>query len=273
MTGETVKEDCKNEDLDKILVDICEPGCIVLDEPTFDFEIEVIKRSKAIEIPERNMRRSRYSYQLEKAIRRINEYEKSLKGWVENKEKDEAAKGKARAKMMRLINIYNRVKEKYEIPDLRELIAIEDIKRSIYDMIKTMRGSTESTEKTVYFKTIVRRIIIYSCVKGLFPMITTSNEGEIISIRHVISELEKLSRSGKDRRVTNLCVRGKSCLKRIFREIGAELRDDLLEKIALTSAKYSGIRFDLVMEVLKISFVHDRDEMDVLNELLAKRSI
>jgi hypothetical protein len=221
----------------------------------------VIKREKDAETPQGRGRRSSYSQTIKKAVRRVEEYERSLKNT--NTEKGEASMGKIRSKIKRLINIYNKVREKYKIPDLGELNS-HDIEKFIYNIARIKRGSEE---KAAYFKTIVRRIIMISCVRGLFPIFTTSNEGEIISIRHIMSELEELSKSGKDRRVTNLCVRGKSCLKRIFREIGAVLTDDLLGKIALTSARYSSIRFDLVMETLKISFANNRDEIDVLNEL------
>jgi hypothetical protein len=258
------KKDRKDNDLDRILKELCEPGCTISDEDVeFDFELEVIKREKAAETPQGWGRRSSYSRKIEEAVKRVEEYERSLR------------EKKIMSKLAKLINTYNRVKERYKIPDLRELMAVDHIKRSMLDMIKTRRGSTKENtkEKAKYFKTIMRRVIIYSCVKGLFPVFTITMSGsEIISIRHILSDLEELSRSSKDRRVTNICVRGKSCLKRIFREVGAELSDDLLERIALTSARYSSIRFDLVMKILKISFVHDRDEMDVLNELLARQS-
>ena len=276
MARETIKnEDQKNKDLDEILVDICEPGCIVSDEPVIDFEIEVIKRSKAVktETPERNNneRRSSYSHLLEKAIRRINKYEKSLnkrKDW----EKDEAAKGKARAKMMRLINIYSKIKEKYIIPPFRDLM-VDDIGRSIYKMVAKRRGNER---KTIYFKTIVRRLIMLCCIHGIFPAITRSRDGnEIISIRQILSELEELSRLDRDRRVGHICVKGCSCLRKIFKEVGIEPSDNLIliERIALVSSNYSNVSFDLVMEALKTAIKYNRDEMDVLNDLLAKRSL
>ena len=263
------KKDRKDNDLDSLgrfLKEICEPGCTVSDEDIeFDFELEVIKREKAIETPQR-WGRSR-SRTIKEAVQRVEEYERSIR---ENN--IGGALGEAGSKIMprllKLINTYNHVKMKYRIPDLSELMTAEDIKRSMLDMIKARRGKTE--KKAMYFKTIMRRVVIYSCVYGLFPVFTTSRSGnEIISIRHILSDLEELSRSSNDRRVSNICVRGKSCLRRIFREVGVELTDNLLESIASVSARYSGIRFDLMVKILKISFTHDRDEMDVLNELFA----
>lgn len=269
------KKDRKDNDLDsldKLLREICEPGCYTSGENMeFDFEIEAIKREKAAETPqgwEWKGRRSSYLQIIKKAVQRVEEYERSLR---EKNIGETLGKAGSRMmlKMMKLINIYIQVKEKYKIPDLRELLTVEDIKRSMLDMVKVKRGSIG---KTVYFKTIVRRIIMYSCVKGLFPVFTISRSGnEIISIRYILSELEGLSRSGKDRRITNICVRGRSCIKRILREVGVELNDDLLKKIALISSEYSGVDFNLVMEALKISFTNDRDEIDVLNDLSSRR--